>query len=187
MSDSWVILVNMDGGGDWDHGAFMATTPLSDDDALRLAHRVIALPTLRGAIVGGTGVALGHPGLFPLAPDDARGIAEELGYPVLEGGIIDTVDRALATLLQISALLAAIPVVKDPRRAEERQAKAEALVPTAHELIATLPAGELHEVLTALAAHVDAEVSGTNSGSLAAGLADTLRTGTVTSDAVLSR
>src|SRR5258707_8346141 len=48
MSDRWVIVVNMDGGGDWDHGAFMATTPLSDDDAVRLAHRVIALPTLGG-------------------------------------------------------------------------------------------------------------------------------------------
>ncbi len=185
MSDRWVILVSMDGGGDWDHGAFMATTPLSDDDALRLAHRVSALPTLGGAIVGGTGVTLGHPGLFPLAPDDARGIAEELGYPVLEGGTIDTVDRALGALLEISALLAAIPVVKDPRRAEERRAQAEALVPTAHELIVTLPSGELHEALTALAAHVNAEVSGTDSGALAGGLAETIRTGNGTSAAAL--
>jgi hypothetical protein len=185
MSDRWVILVNMDGGGDWDHGTFMATTPLSDDDAVRLAHRVIALPTLGGAIVGGTGVALGHPGLFPLAPDDARGIAEELGCPVLEGGTIDTVDRALGALLEISALLATIPVVKDPRRAEERRAQAEALVPTAHELIGTLPSSELHEALTALAAEVDAEVSGTNPGALADGIADNLRTGTATSQALL--
>ena len=185
MSDRWVIVVNMDGGGDWDHGAFMATTPLSDDDAVRLAHRVIALPTLGGAIVAGAGFALGHPGLFPLTSDDARGIAEELGCPVLEGGTIDTVDRALGTLLEISALLATIPVVRDPRRAEERRAQAEALVPTAHDLIRTLPSGELHEALTALAADVDAEVRGTNSGALARGLTDNLRTGTATSQALL--
>ena len=185
MSDRWVILVSMDGGGDWDYGAFMTTATLSEDDALRLAHRVIALPTLGGATVEGTGVVLGHPGLFPLALDDARGIAAELGRPVLEEGTIDTVDRALGTLLQISALLAAIPVVKDPRRAEERRAQAEALVPTAHELIGTLPSGDLQEVLTALAAEVDAEVSGTNSGALAGGLANTLHTGNVTSEAAL--
>jgi hypothetical protein len=185
MSDRWVIVVNMDGGGDWDHGVFMATTPLSDDDAVRLAHRVIALPTLGGAIVAGAGFALGHPGLFPLTSDDARGIAEELGCPVLEGGTIDTVDRALGTLLEISALLATIPVVRDPRRAEERRAQAEALVLTAHDLIRTLPSGELHEALTALAADVDAEVRGTNSGALAGGLTDNLRTGTATSQALL--
>jgi hypothetical protein len=185
MSDRWVILVNMDGGGDWDHGAFMATAALSDDDAVRLAFRVIALPTLDGAIVGGTGVALGHPGLFPIAPDDARGIAEELGRPVLEGGTIDTVDRALGTLLEISALLATIPIVRDPRRAAERRAQAEALVPTAHELIATLPSGELHEALTALVAEVDAEVSGTDAGALARGLAATIRTGNGTNAAAL--
>ena len=185
MSDRWVIVVNMDGGGDWDHGAFMATTPLSDDDAVRLAHRVIALPTLGGAIVGGTGVALGHPGLFPLAPDDARGIAEELGRPVLEGGTIDTVDRALGALLDVSALLATIPVIRDPRRADERRAQVEALVPTAHESIGTLPSGELHDALTALAAEVDTEVSGTDAGALAGGLAETIRTGNGTSAAAL--
>ena len=64
----------------------------------------------------------------PLALDDARGITDELGCPVLEGGTIDTVDGALGALLDISALLAAIPVVKDPRRAEERRAQAEALM-----------------------------------------------------------
>lgn len=26
MSDRWVILINMDGSGDWDYGAFMTTT-----------------------------------------------------------------------------------------------------------------------------------------------------------------
>ncbi len=185
MSDRWVILVSMDGAGDWDYGAFMPKATLSDDDALRLAHRVIALPTLGGAIVGATGATLGHPGLFPLAPDDARRIAEELGRPVLEGGTIDTVDRALGALLETSALLAAIPVVKDPRRAEERRAQAEALVPTAYELISTLPSGELQEVLTALAAEVDAEVGGTNSGALAGGLAETIRTGNGTSAAAV--
>jgi len=185
MSDRWVILVSMDGGGDWDYGAFMPTATLSDDDALRLAHRVIALPTLGGTIMGGTGVILGHPGLFPLAPDDARGIAEELGRPVLEGGTIDTVDRALEALLEISALLAAIPVVRNPRRAEERRAQAEALVPTAHELIGTLPSGDLHEALTALSAEVDTEVSGTNPGALAGGLAETIRTGNGTNAAAV--
>jgi hypothetical protein len=185
MSDRWVILVSMNGGGDWDYGAFMTTATLSDDDALRLAHRVMALPTLGGAIVGGAGAVLGHPGLFPLTPDDARGIAEELGCPVLEGGIIDTVDQALGVLLEISTLLAAIPVVKDPRRAAERRAQAEALVPTAHELIGTLPSGELHEALTALAAEVDAEVGGTDAGALAGGLAETIRTGNGTNAAAV--
>ena len=185
MSDRWVILVNMDGGGDWDHGAFMATTPLSDDDAVRLAFRVIALPRLGGAIVVATGAVLGHPNLFPLAPEDAREIAEALGCPVLEGGTIDTVDRVLGTLLEISALLAAIPVIKDPRKAEGRQAQAEALVPTTHELIGTLPSGELHEALEALVAEVDAEVNGTDAGALAGGLAETIRTGTGTSAAAV--
>ena len=86
MSDRWVILVSMDGGGDWDYGTFMATAPLADNDALHLAHRVLALPTLGDAIVATTGVVLGYPGLWPLAPDDVRGIATELGRPVLERG-----------------------------------------------------------------------------------------------------
>lgn len=131
----------------------------------------------------GAGIILGHPGLFPLAPDDARAIAAELGRSVLEGGTIDTVDRALGVLLEISS--ATIPMVKNSRRAEERRARAEALVPTAHELIGTLPSGELYETLTELAAEVDAEVSGTNSGALASGFADTIRTGNVTSLAIL--
>jgi hypothetical protein len=185
MSDRWVILVGMDSGEDWDYGAFMATAHLSDDDALYLAHRVIALPTLGGAIVAAMGAVLGHPGLFPLAPEDAQAIATELGRSVLEGGTIDTVERVLGTLLQISALLAAIPIVKDPRRAEERRSQAEALVPTVHELINTLPTGELHEALTALAGEVEAEVGGTNLGALAFELANTLKTGNATAEALL--
>jgi hypothetical protein len=58
-------------------------------------------------------------------------------------------------------------------------------VPTAHELIATLPSGELHEALTALVAEVDAEVSGTDAGALARGLAATIRTGNGTNAAAL--
>jgi hypothetical protein len=108
-----------------------------------------------------------------------------LGRPVLKGGTIDRVDGALGALLEISALLAAIPVIRDPRRAAERQAHAEALVPTAHELIGTLPSGELHDALTALAAEVDAEVSGTDAGALAGGLAETIRSGNGTSAAAL--
>jgi hypothetical protein len=185
MSDRWVILVSMDGGEDWDYGAFMATAHLSDDDALYLAHRVIAMPTLGGAIVAAMGAVLGHPGLFPLAPEDARAIASELGRSVLEGGTIDMVERVLGTLLQSSALLAAMPIVKDPRRAEERRFQAEALLPSVHELIGTLPSGELYEVLIALAGEVEAEVGGTNPGALAIGLANTLKTGNATAEAVL--
>jgi len=185
MSDRWVILVSMDGGGDWDHGAFMTGCNLSEDDAVRLAFRVIALPTLGGATVPGTAVVLGHPDLFPLAPDDAPELIEALGHPVLEGGTIEVVDRLLGTLLEISALSAAIPVIKDPRKAEGRQAQAEALVPTARELIGTLPSGELHEALTALVTEVDAEVSGTDAGAFASGLAQTIRTGSGTNAAAV--
>ena len=185
MSDRWVILVSMDGGEGWDYGTFMATAQLPDDDALYLAHRVITLPMLGDAVVAAMGAVLGHPGLFPLVPEDARAIAAELGRPILEGDTIDTVERVLGTLLQISALLAAIPIVKDPRRAEERRSQAEALLPAVHELIGTLPAGELYEVLTALAGEVEEEVGGTNPGALAFGLGNTLKTGNATSEAVL--
>ncbi len=185
MSDRWVILVSMDSGGDWDYGAFMATAPLADDDALHLAHRVLALPTLGDAIVAATGVVLGYPGLWPLAPDDVRGIATELGRLVLDGGTIDTVRRALETLTHISSLLAAIPVVRNPSKAEERRTQAKALVPAANDLIGTLPSGELHDALTVLAAEVEAEVNGTDSGAFARALGDGLRTGNATSVALL--
>lgn len=85
MSDRWVILISMDSGENWDYGSFMATVPLADDNALRLAHRVIALPTLSGSTVVMAGIVLGYPGLLPLPSDEARAIAAELGYPVLEG------------------------------------------------------------------------------------------------------